>query len=148
MPVRTRSKLYICVQRDLEFESQVAEKQTGRFIRLHPDIKHNYFGELSKRDFVYPLFSLLGCFLTVFQGQSVRRVAIKIDNLVEHVVLRCPRYADVRHKMWLNIWNNFDVDAHQWHKMASIGEELLLDILPLNYIIITDVLARENMDSF
>ena len=48
--------------------------------------------------------------------------------------------------MWLKIWNNFGVDVYV--KMASIGEELLLDILLGNYIIITDVLARENMDRF
>ena len=46
--------------------------------------------------------------------------------------------------MMLNIWNNFGADIYV--KMASIGEELLLDILLGNYIIITDVLARENMD--
>ena len=34
-----RSKL--CVQRDLEFESDVAEKPLDRFIRLYPDIKPN-----------------------------------------------------------------------------------------------------------
>ena len=48
--------------------------------------------------------------------------------------------------MWLKIWNNFGVDVYV--KMASIGEELLLDILLGNYIVITDVLARENMDRF
>ena len=41
-----RSKL--CGQRDLEFESEVAENQLDRFIRLHPDIKPNYFGSSLK----------------------------------------------------------------------------------------------------
>ena len=44
--------------------------------------------------------------------------------------------------MWLNIWNNFGADVYV--KMASIGEELVLDIRLGNYIII----ARETMDSF
>ena len=63
-----------------------------------------------------------------------------MDNLVEHAVLGCPRYADVRHEIWLNIWNSFDVDVY--FKMVSICEKLLLDILLGNYIIITDVLAQ------
>ena len=60
--------------------------------------------------------------------------------------MRCPLYADVQHKMWLNIWNNFGVDVYV--KMASKGEELVLDILLGNCIIINDVLAKEKMDSF
>ena len=70
----------------------------------------------------------------------------KIDNLVEHIVLRCPRHADVRHKMWLKIWNNFGYDVYI--KMASIGDELVLDILLGNHGIINNVLSRENVDSF
>ena len=63
----------------------------------------------------------------------------EIDNLVEHVVLRCARHADARHKMWLKIWNNLGVDVYI--KMASIGEELVHDILLGNHDIINDVLA-------
>ena len=62
------------------------------------------------------------------------------------IVLRCPRHAGVRHKMWLKIWNNLDVDVYI--KMASIGEELVFDVLLGNHDIINDVLARENVDSF
>ena len=144
-----RSKL--CGQRDLDFESEVAENQLDRFIRLHPDIKPNYFWELSKRNLnLLPccrsVIQLIGILFNCFPRSICPACGDEIDNIVEHVVLRCPRYADVRHKMWLNIWNNFGVDFYV--KMASIGEELLLDILLGNYIIITDVLARENMDSF
>ena len=60
--------------------------------------------------------------------------------------MRCPRHADVRHKMWLKIWNNFGVD--EYIKMASISDELVLDILLGNHDILNDVLARENVDSF
>ena len=92
------------------------------------------------------VIQLIGLLFNCFPRSICPACGAEIDNIVEHVVLRCPRYADVRHKMWLNIWNNFGVDFYV--KMASIGEELLLDILLGNYIIITDVLARENMDSF
>ena len=37
---------------------------------------------------------------------------VEVDNLVEYIVLRCPRHADVRHKMWLKMWNNFGVYAY------------------------------------
>ena len=71
---------------------------------------------------------------------------VEVDNLVEHIVLRCPWHAYVRHKMWLKLWNNFGVDVYI--KMASIGDELVLEILLGNHDIINDVLARENVDSF
>ena len=46
----------------------------------------------------------------------------------------------------VKIWNSFGVDVYI--KMASIGDELVLDILLGNHDIINDVLARENVDSF
>ena len=73
-------------------------------------------------------------------------MATKLIHLVEHNVLRYPRHADVRHKMWLKNWNNLGVDVYI--KMACIGEERVLDILLGNRDIINDVLAKENVDNF
>ena len=74
----------------------------------------------------------------------------EVDKFVEPIVVRCSRHAhdaDVRHMMWLKIWNNnFGVDVYI--KLASIDEELVLDILLGNYDIVNDVLARENVDCF
>ena len=84
--------------------------------------------------------------LKLFSKVDLPACCNEFDNLVEHIVFRCPRYADVRHKMWLELWNNFSVDVYI--KMASIGVELVLDILLGNHGIINDVLARENVDSF
>ena len=48
--------------------------------------------------------------------------------------------------MWIKIWNNVGVDIYI--KMASICDELVLDIFLGNHGIINDVLARENVDGF
>ena len=48
--------------------------------------------------------------------------------------------------MWIKIWNNVGVDVYI--KMASICDELVLDILLGIHGIINDVLARENVDGF
>ena len=93
----------------LEFESEVAENQLDRFFRLHPDIEPNYVWELSKRELnLLPCcrsaIQLIGLLFNCFPESVGPAGGVEVDNLVEHIVLRCPWPADVRNKMWLKIW--------------------------------------------
>ena len=83
------------MQTALEFEAEVAENQLDCFFRLHPDIEPNYFWKLSKRELnLLPCcrsaIQLIGLLFNCFPRSVCSECGVEVDNLVEHIVLRCP----------------------------------------------------------
>ncbi|MEW8545933.1 MAG: reverse transcriptase family protein, partial [Candidatus Thiodiazotropha sp.] len=141
----------IAQERDNTFLSEVYEENLDPFLRLHSEVKPNYFWRLSQKyphllpacKSVVKLISLLFCSNAV---SVCLACAAEVVCYVHHCIVWCPNNAMVRQNMWAMLCQTFGTELSA--KLANMSVTEFVNVLLGDHEPLSGALDDERIDDF